>query len=72
MKYIILNTSLLLSTVLALSFLAKADFDTAAFAQGMMPKMRLEEGIKALKAGDNQVTLMHLGAADQALGSSRL
>jgi hypothetical protein len=27
--------------------------------------MHLDEGIKALKAGDNQVALMHLGAADQ-------
>ena len=31
-------------------------------------KMHLDEGIKALKAGDQQGALMHLGVADQALG----
>ena len=33
-------------------------------------KMHLDEGIKAVKAGDNQGALMHLGAADKALGGS--
>ena len=32
--------------------------------------MNLEERIKALKAGNNQGALMHLAAADQALGGS--
>jgi hypothetical protein len=70
-KNTILSASLLLlSAVLAVSVLAKADFGAPAFAQGMTPKMHLEEGIKALKAGDNQGALMHLGAADQGLSSS--
>ena len=69
-KNTILSTSVLLSAVLALSVLAKADYGAPAFAQGMTPKMHLEEGIKALKAGDNQGALMHLGAADQGLSSS--
>jgi hypothetical protein len=69
-KNTILSASLLLSAILALSVLAKSDFGTTAFTQGMTPKMHLEEGIKALKAGDNQGALMHLGAADQALGGS--
>jgi hypothetical protein len=66
----VLSVSIVLSTVLAISILAKADFATPAFAQGVTPKMHLEEGIKALKAGDNQVALMHLGAADQGLTSA--
>ena len=33
-------------------------------------KMHLDEGIKALQGGDQQGALMHLGAADQALGGS--
>ena len=69
-KNTVLSASLLLSAILALSVIAKSDFGTAAFAQGMTPKMHLEEGIKALKAGDNQGALMHLGAADQGLTSS--
>jgi hypothetical protein len=69
-KNTILSASVLLSAVLALSVLAKADFSTPVFAQGMTPKMHLEEGIKALKAGDNQGALMHLSAADQGLSSS--
>jgi hypothetical protein len=69
-KNTILSASVLLSAVLALSLLAKADFGTPTFAQGMTPKMHLEEGIKALKAGDNQGALMHLGVADQVLGGS--
>jgi hypothetical protein len=69
-KNTILSASVLLSAVLALSALAKADFSTPVFAQGMTPKMHLEEGIKALKAGDNQGALMHLSAADQGLSSS--
>jgi hypothetical protein len=69
-KNTILSVSIVLSTALALSVLAKADFSTPVFAQGMTPKMHLEEGIKALKAGDNQGALMHLSAADQGLSSS--
>ncbi|MFL6361541.1 MAG: hypothetical protein ACJ72V_19685 [Nitrososphaeraceae archaeon] len=69
-KNTILSASVLLSAVLALSVLAKADFSTPVFAQGMTPKMHLEEGIKALKAGDNQGALMHSSAADQGLTSS--
>ena len=69
-KNTILSASVLLSAVLALSVLAKADFSTPVFAQGMTPKMHLEEGIKAVKSGDQQGALMHLGVADQALGGS--
>src|SRR6188472_4714915 len=69
-KNTILSASLLVSATLALSVPAKADFGAHAFAQGMTPKMHLEEGIKALKAGDNQGALMHLSAADQGLSSS--
>jgi hypothetical protein len=68
-KSTILGASLLLSAILTLSVLAKSDFGTTAFAQGMTPKLHLEEGLKALKAGDNQGALMHLGAADQGLTS---
>jgi hypothetical protein len=64
----ILSVSILLSAALALSILAKSDFGAPAFAQGVTPKMHLDEGIKALKAGDQQGALMHLGVADQALG----
>jgi hypothetical protein len=32
--------------------------------------MHLDEGIKALKAGDNQGALMHLDIADKALGGN--
>jgi hypothetical protein len=66
-KNTILSASIILSTALAMSVLAKADFDTSAFAQGVTPKMHLEEGIKALKANDNQGALTHLDAADKAL-----
>src|SRR5918912_943096 len=66
-KDMILSTNVLLSAVLAMSVLAKADFSTPAFAQGMTPKMHLEEGIKALRAGDSQGALMHLSAADQGI-----
>jgi hypothetical protein len=69
-KNTILSTSVLLSAILALSVLAKSDFGTPAFAQGMTPKMHLDEGIKALKAGDNQGALMHSGVADQALAGT--
>jgi hypothetical protein len=66
-----LCASLILSAALALSILSKADFGTpSAFVQTITPKMHLEEGIKALKTGDQQGALMHLGAADQALGCS--
>ena len=53
-----------------LSVLAKADFGPSAFAQTITPKMHLDEGIKALKANDNQGALMHLGVADQILSGS--
>jgi hypothetical protein len=66
-KNTILGASILLSAALAISVLAKTDFGVPAFAQGMTPQMHLEEGIKALKAGDNQGALMHLSAADQGL-----
>ena len=66
-KNTILSVSIVLSTALALSILAKADFGTPAFAQGMTPQMHLEEGIKALKAGDSQGALIHLNAADQGI-----
>ncbi len=66
-KNTILSVSIVLSTALALSTLAKADFGTPAFAQGMTPQMHLEEGIKALKAGDSQGALIHLNAADQGI-----
>ena len=69
-KNTILGASILLSTALAISVLAKTDFGAPAFAQGMTPQMHLEEGIKALKAGDNQGALMHLDLADKALGGS--
>ena len=62
-----LSASVFISAALAVSLLAKADLGTLAFAQGMTPKIHLEEGIKALKSGDNQGALMHLGAADDAL-----
>jgi ABC-type spermidine/putrescine transport system permease subunit I len=63
-KNTILSAILLVSATLALSVPAKADFSAPAFAQGMTPKMHLEEGIKALKSSDNQGALMHLNAAD--------
>jgi hypothetical protein len=66
-KNTILSVSIVLSTALALSILAKADFGTPAFAQGMTPQMHLEEGIKALKAGDSKGALIHLNAADQGI-----
>jgi hypothetical protein len=66
-KNTILSASMVLSAVLAMSVLANADFSTAASAQGMTPKMHLEEGIKALKADDSQGALMHLSAADQGI-----
>jgi hypothetical protein len=50
-----------------MSVLAKADFGTPAFAQGVTPKMHLDEGIKALKAGDTQGALMHLDEADKGI-----
>jgi hypothetical protein len=66
-KNTILSASVLLSAVLAISVLAKADFSAPAFAQGVTPKMHLEEGIKALKAGDTQGALMHLDEAGKGL-----
>ena len=69
-KNTILSASVLLSAVLALSILAKANFGPSAFAQTITPKMHLDEGIKALKANDNQGALMHLGVVDQILSGS--
>ena len=69
-KNTILSASVLLSAVLALSILAKANFGPSAFAQTITPKMHLDEGIKALKANDNQGALMHLGVSDQILSGS--
>ena len=66
-KKIILSASIFLCAALAASVLAKADFGAPAFAQAMTPQMHLEEGIKALKAGDQQGALTHLSAADQGL-----
>jgi hypothetical protein len=66
-KNTILSASIVLSIALAMSVLAKADFSTPAFAQGVTPKMHLEEGIKALKAGDTQGALMHLNEADKGI-----
>jgi hypothetical protein len=68
-KNIILSASIVLSAALAVSVLAKVDSGTPAFAQGMTPQMHLEEGIKALKAGDSQVALTHLSAADQGISN---
>ena len=62
-----MSASVLLSAVLALSVLAKADFGPSVFAQTITPKMHLDEGIKALKANDTQGALMHLGVADKIL-----
>ena len=66
-KNTILTASVLLSAVLAMSVLVKADFGTPTFAQGVTPKMHLEEGIKALKTGDTQGALMHLNEADKGI-----
>lgn len=69
----ILHTSLVLASLLALSILAKADFGTSAYAQHsdyLSPKKHLEEGIKAVKNGDNQGALMHLNEANKGLASS--
>src|ERR1041385_94519 len=66
-KKIISSASIFLCAALAASVLAKADFGAPAFAQAMTPQMHLEEGIKALKAGDQQGALTHLSAADQGL-----
>ena len=40
---------------------------SSAYAQALTPKMHLEEGLKALKSGDNQGAMMHLNGADQGL-----
>jgi hypothetical protein len=66
----VLSVSLILSAVIVVSVLAKVDFGTPAFAGPISPKAHLEEGIKALKAGDTQGALTHLNAADQGLSSS--
>jgi len=64
--------SFLLSVALGFSILANAGFNGApsVFAQTITPKMHLEEGLKALKSGDNQGAMMHLNAADQGLTSA--
>jgi hypothetical protein len=64
-----LTASVFVSALLALSVLAKSDFGTHAFARTITPKMQFE-GIKALKANDNQGALMHLGVADKILSGS--
>jgi hypothetical protein len=64
---IILTASVFVSALLALSVLAISDFGTHALAQTITPKMHLDEGVKALKANDNQGSLMHLGVADKIL-----
>jgi hypothetical protein len=71
-KNTILSVSLLLSIALGFSMLVKVDFNgtPSAFAQTITPKMHLDEGIKALKNGDNQGAMMHLNAADQGLSTS--
>jgi cellobiose-specific phosphotransferase system component IIA len=71
-KNIMLGASLLLSVALGLSVIAQTDFKVIplAYAQNITPKMQLEEGLKALKSGDNQGAMMHLNAADQALTSA--
>jgi len=71
-KNIMLGASLLLSVALGLSTVAQANFKVipSAYAQNMTPKMHLEEGIKALKSGDNQGAMMHLDAAEQGLTSA--
>ena len=40
---------------------------TMSNASGSSAKMNLEEGIKALKNGDNQAAMTHLDAAKQAM-----
>jgi hypothetical protein len=63
----------ILAVVTAISLLtASSDrgLVTSAFAQGVSPKMHLEEGIKSLKSGDNQGALMHLNEANKGLASS--
>lgn len=65
-KNIILNATVL-SAALALSILVKADSITFTFAQEVTPKMQLEEGIKALQAGDHPSALMHLSEADKGI-----
>lgn len=72
-KNIIMTASIvLLSAALGFSMLVKGELSIAssAFAQTITPKMHLDEGIKALKSGDSQGAMMHLDAADQALGSA--
>ena len=64
-KNILLGASLLLSVALGLSIIAQANFNviSSAYAQAITPKMHLEEGLKALKSGDNQGAMMHLNAS---------
>ena len=67
-KNTILSVSLLLSIALGFSMLVKVDFNgtPSAFAQTITPKMHLDEGIKALKNGDNQGAMMHLNGVIKA------
>ena len=62
-----MSMCIVLSAVLAVSIVAKADI---VFATPLSPKVHLEEGIKALRSGDSQGALMHLSVADQGLSSS--
>ena len=64
-KNTVLCVSLLLSVALGFSILANAGFNGApsVFAQTITPKMHLEEGLKALKSGDNQGAMMHLNGS---------
>ena len=64
---ITMSMCIVLSAVLAVAIVAKADI---AFATPLSPKVHLEEGIKALRSGDSQGALMHLSVADQGLSSS--
>ena len=71
MKNTMLSASIILSTASAMSVLAKPDFGTPAFVQGVTPKMHLEKGIRALKAGDTQGALMHLDEAVKVFQTSQ-
>jgi hypothetical protein len=45
-----MSACIVLSAVLAVSILTKADFDSPAFATSLSPKVHLEEGIKAMSS----------------------
>ncbi|HET7345570.1 MAG TPA: hypothetical protein VFJ05_06835 [Nitrososphaeraceae archaeon] len=71
----IVSANIILVPVLTLSIIAAVSNFSAsqASAQTSSPtssaKMHLDEGIKALQSGNTTGALMHLNAADQALGS---